>query len=108
MGLRPEYGKHHGADQRGAMPGGRRCWTAQGIPGANGNIWSTCEEWEEAKKVNARLIELGETPAGGKYVCSVCGYVYDPAEHDGVAFEDLPEDWVCPRCKQPKEKFNRA
>ena len=46
--------------------------------------------------------------ASGKYVCSICGYVYDPAEHDGVAFEDLPEDWKCPRCKQPKEKFNRA
>ena len=44
----------------------------------------------------------------GKYVCSICGYVYDPAEHDGVAFEALPEDWRCPRCKQPKEKFNRA
>ena len=46
--------------------------------------------------------------ASGKYVCSICGYVYDPAEHDGVAFEALPEDWRCPRCKQPKEKFNRA
>ncbi|MBQ3340284.1 MAG: rubredoxin [Kiritimatiellae bacterium] len=44
----------------------------------------------------------------GKYVCSVCGYVYDPAEHDGVAFEDLPADWRCPRCRQPKDKFNRA
>lgn len=44
----------------------------------------------------------------GKYVCSICGYVYDPAEHDGVSFEDLPEDWKCPRCKQPKAKFNAA
>ena len=44
----------------------------------------------------------------GKYVCSVCGYVYDPAEHNGVAFEALPEDWKCPRCKQPKNKFNAA
>lgn len=44
----------------------------------------------------------------GKYVCSVCGYVYDPAEHDGIAFEDLPGDWKCPRCKQPKSKFNAA
>lgn len=44
----------------------------------------------------------------GKYVCSVCGYIYDPAEHDGVAFEDLPDDWKCPRCRQPKEKFNKA
>ena len=46
--------------------------------------------------------------ATGIYVCSVCGYVYDPAEHDGVAFEDLPDDWRCPRCRQPKEKFNKA
>lgn len=30
------------------------------------------------------------------------------AEHDGVAFEDLPDDWRCPRCKQPKSKFNKA
>ncbi|MCR5490512.1 MAG: MBL fold metallo-hydrolase [Bacilli bacterium] len=44
----------------------------------------------------------------GKYVCSVCGYVYDPAEHDNVPFEELPEDWRCPRCKQPKSKFNAA
>ena len=44
----------------------------------------------------------------GKYVCSICGYVYDPAEHDGVAFEDLPDDWRCPRCRQPKTKFNAA
>ena len=44
----------------------------------------------------------------GKYICSICGYVYDPAEDDGVAFEDLPDDWKCPRCKQSKEKFNKA
>ena len=53
-------------------------------------------------------VEFGAKEASGKYVCSVCGYVYDPAEHDGVAFEDLPDDWKCVRCKQPKEKFNRA
>ena len=46
--------------------------------------------------------------ASGKYVCSICGYVYDPAEHDGMAFEDLPDDWRCPRCKQTKEKFSKA
>ena len=53
-------------------------------------------------------VDFSETKASGKYVCSVCGYVYDPAEHDGVAFEELPDDWRCPRCKQPKEKFNKA
>ena len=53
-------------------------------------------------------VDFSAQQASGKYVCSICGYIYDPAEHDGVAFEDLPEDWRCPRCKQPKEKFNRA
>ena len=53
-------------------------------------------------------VDFSEQEATGIYVCSICGYVYDPAEHDGVAFEDLPEDWKCPRCKQGKEKFNRA
>ena len=53
-------------------------------------------------------VDFTEAEATGKYVCSVCGYVYDPAEHDGVAFEDLPDDWKCPRCKQSKERFNKA
>ena len=53
-------------------------------------------------------VEFGAEEASGKYISSVCGYVYDPAEHDGVAFEDLPDDWKCPRCNQPKEKFNKA
>lgn len=53
-------------------------------------------------------VEFAKKEASGKYVCSICGYVYDPAEHDGVAFEDLPDDWKCPRCKRPKDKFNPA
>ena len=53
-------------------------------------------------------VDFSAQQASGKYVCSICGYVYDPAEHDGVAFEDLPDDWNCPRCKRPKEKFNKA
>ena len=53
-------------------------------------------------------VDFTEQKASGKYVCSICGYVYDPAEHEGVAFEDLPDDWRCPRCKQPKDKFNKA
>ena len=52
--------------------------------------------------------DFSNQEASGKYVCSICGYVYDPAEHEGVAFDALPEDWKCPRCKQPKEKFNKA
>ena len=53
-------------------------------------------------------VDFSQQEASGKFVCSVCGYVYDPAEHDGMAFEDLPDDWRCPRCKQGKEKFNMA
>ncbi len=40
-----------------------------------------------------------------KYKCVACGYIYDPSEHDNVAFEDLPEDWVCPLCGVPKDMF---
>jgi len=53
-------------------------------------------------------VNFDKKKSSGKYVCSICGYLYDPAEHDGVAFEDLPEDWKCPRCKQGKDKFNKA
>ena len=53
-------------------------------------------------------VDFSTMKVTGKYVCSICGYVYDPAEHDGVAFEDLPDDWRCPRCKQPKARFNPA
>lgn len=48
-----------------------------------------------------------------KYVCDVCGYVYDPAigEPDagiapGTAFKDIPEDWLCPACEQHKGSFS--
>ena len=40
-----------------------------------------------------------------KYICSVCGYVYDEVK-ENKAFADLPDDWVCPLCKAPKSAFN--
>lgn len=50
-----------------------------------------------------------------KYVCGPCGYEYDPEVGDpdngiapGTAFEDLPEDWVCPICGVGKEEFEPA
>ena len=42
-----------------------------------------------------------------KYECP-CGYVYDPEENEGVAFEDLPEDWECPVCGLGKDAFTEA
>ena len=50
-----------------------------------------------------------------KYICDVCGWEYDPAVGDpengiepGTAFEDLPEDWVCPLCGVGKDQFSPA
>jgi hypothetical protein len=34
-------------------------------------------------------VEFTAQEAAGKYVCSICGYAYDPAEHDSVVFEAL-------------------
>ena len=49
-----------------------------------------------------------------KYVCNVCGYVYNPAEGDpdndvapGTAFENIPDDWTCPVCGASKEEFSK-
>ena len=54
-----------------------------------------------------------EITAMKKYVCDVCGYVYDEAEGDpdngvaaGTKWEDVPEDWVCPLCGVGKDQFS--
>ncbi len=54
-------------------------------------------------------------PIGATYICSGCGYEYDPAQGDEAAeippetlFEQLPEDWVCPECGEGKEQFIKA
>ena len=43
-----------------------------------------------------------------KYVCQVCGYVYDPAENDNIPFDQLPDDWVCPTRGVGKADFAPA
>lgn len=47
-----------------------------------------------------------------KYRCEVCDWIYDPAVGDpdngiapGTAFEDIPDDWVCPVCGVGKDDF---
>jgi rubredoxin len=49
-----------------------------------------------------------------RYVCKICGYIYDPAEGDpengvapGTPFSELPDDWVCPPCGAPKSEFEK-
>ena len=39
-----------------------------------------------------------------KYVCKICGFVYDDAK-EKVPFENLPQDWVCPVCGASKSDF---
>ncbi len=48
-----------------------------------------------------------------KFVCNICGYIYDPEKGDtdggiepGTAFEDIPDDWVCPVCGVGKDQFS--
>jgi len=47
-----------------------------------------------------------------KYLCTACGYIYDPAEGDavggipqGTPFDKLPDTWVCPVCGATKDLF---
>ena len=42
-----------------------------------------------------------------KFVCTVCGFVYDPAENDNVAFADLPDDYLCPLCGVGKDQYEK-
>jgi rubredoxin len=49
-----------------------------------------------------------------RYVCTVCGYVYDPADGDpengidpGTKFKDLPGNWTCPVCGATKDQFEK-
>lgn len=68
------------------------------------------EKQKEIDRLRAaeKFIEVDE----GKFECSACGYLYDPAAGDrrgniaaGTAFADLPESYVCPTCRTPKRRF---
>ena len=59
-----------------------------------------------------KTIQKKEEKNMEKYVCTVCGYVYDPEAGDpdngvaqGTTFEDIPKDWVCPVCGAGKTAF---
>lgn len=39
-----------------------------------------------------------------KYICQICGYVYDDAK-EKVPFAELPDDWKCPLCGAAKSDF---
>ena len=61
------------------------------------------------------MMAAGKGAVMQKWVCTVCGYVYDPAAGDsaggvqpGTPFENLPADWVCPVCGAGKDDFEKA
>ena len=62
--------------------------------------------------MNCDLIKK-ETITMDKYVCDICGYVYDPELGDpdngvapGTPWEEVPEDWTCPLCSVGKDQFS--
>ena len=64
--------------------------------------------------MNNSITENPLTPNTMKYICDVCGWEYDPQVGDpdngiepGTAFEDLPEDFVCPLCGVGKDEFTK-
>lgn len=68
--------------------------------------------YREENKEQTKVKEKEGSIKMKRYVCSVCGYVYDPAVGDpengipaGTPFENLPADWVCPVCGATKDQF---
>lgn len=62
-----------------------------------------------------RSVPKEKAPSYPRYVCSGCGYEYDPAVGDidnevypGTLFEKLPEEWICPDCGEEKSNFIEA
>lgn len=93
------YAKYH--EMKGKAPKSAPTYRPPELEDAAGKV--PTDDDEETK---------GEKKDMQRYVCGVCGYVYDPAEGDpdngvaaGTPFDDLPEDWLCPVCGADKDEF---
>ena len=71
------------------------------VPAMTYSYYHKVVKGKSPKNAPTYIPEEQETAAKVSYVCSVCGYVYDGE----VPFEELPDSYVCPICKQPKSKF---
>lgn len=78
------------------------------------NVEEKEEEEGGFEKPSAEKKAAVKTKAAAKYRCKVCGYIYDPEKGDpdnginsGIAFENLPDDWICPECGVGKEQFEK-
>ena len=67
----------------------------EAIPYVNKNLEKEIEEAELRMAINLY-----------KWICGGCGGIYDEAKMD-LLFKYLPEDWKCPKCKTPKNKFKK-
>ncbi|MFH1231732.1 MAG: flavin reductase [Planctomycetota bacterium] len=84
-------------------------------PTAPTYIKETKEVEEDIKlKTNKSDLPDGISGQAGMYLCTVCGYVYNPEKGDpnagikpGTPFSELPDDWVCPICGQDKSVFEK-
>ena len=63
-----------------------------------------------AYPLDSRAVSATDTAA--QWICSSCGFIYDPAEGDpdggipaGTPFEEIPDDWFCPVCGARKKDF---
>jgi len=86
-------------------------WTVAGEPPDKCPI---CGAAREKFVIFESTAKTQEESSMQKWECMVCGYVYDPAVGDpdsdiapGTAFEDLPDDWVCPQCGATKDMFEK-
>ncbi len=64
------------------------------------------KESGKAPEPRASAVPAITAPAADKkekWVCSICGYVYD----EETPFEQLPDSWTCPLCGQPKSVFEK-
>ena len=68
-------------------------------------LYGDMQVWRDFKEIGGESMK--------KYVCSLCGFVYDEAEGHpdsgikaGTAWEDIPEDFVCPLCGASKDMFD--
>ena len=69
-------------------------------------------DWKRSVLDEGHYNEMAEEGKMKRWKCSICGYIYNPSKGDpdngvkpGTAFEEIPEDWVCPVCGAGKDVF---
>jgi len=70
------------------------------------NDW-ICPVCAQPKSSYQKQVDVA-SPAADTWTCTICAHVYDAdADGAGLAFEDLPNDWICPVCAQPKSSYQK-